>query len=157
MNKPLNEALSIETAQRVKSKAKTPFENAYRGTLATQGAIYAQGFLAFAGKPYKPIEHGWMELEDCIVDPTLPYLNQNAQEIWYFTAQRLTVKQLKAIIEESKEDYPEDDPLPVYGEPPYQYYGNIMLGGQDYLEAYQAAEAKCRELSQHRSEKPIQN
>ncbi|MBW4632467.1 MAG: hypothetical protein KME30_11375 [Iphinoe sp. HA4291-MV1] len=153
MNKLLNEALSIETAQRVKSKAKSPFDNAYRATLATEGGIYVQGFLAFAGKPYKPIEHGWMELEDCIVDPTLSYLNKNAQELWYFTAQRLTVKQLKVIIEESKEDYPEDDPLPVYGDPPYEYYGNIMLGGKDYLEAYQAAEAKCRELNQKNAEK----
>ncbi|MBP5973748.1 hypothetical protein HW132_13625 [Brasilonema sp. CT11] len=153
MNKPLNEALSIETAQRVKSKPKTPFDNAYRAALATEGAIYVQGFLVFAGKPHKPIEHGWMELEDCIVDPTLPYLNKNAQELCYFTAQRLTVKELKAIIEESKEDYPEDDPLPIYGEPPYEYYGNVMLGAKDYLEAYQAAEAKCRELNQKNADK----
>jgi len=153
MNKPLDEALSVEIAQRIKSKAKTPFDNAYRAALATEGAIYVQGFLAFAGKPYKPIEHGWVELENSIVDPTLPHLNKNAQELWYFTAQRLTVKKLKAIIEESKEDYPEDDPLPIYADPPYEYYGNIMLGGKDYLEAYQAAEAKCRELNQKNIEK----
>ncbi|KAB8320593.1 MULTISPECIES: hypothetical protein [Nostocales] len=153
MNKPLDEALSVEVAQRVKSKPKTQFQNAYRAALATQGAIYVQGFLAFAGKPYKPIEHGWIELENSIVDPTLPYLNKNAQEIWYFPAQRLTVKELKAIIEESKEDYPEDDPLPIYGDPPYEYYGNVMLGDKSYLEAYQAAEAKCRELNQKNAEK----
>ncbi|KAB8335256.1 hypothetical protein SD80_002665 [Scytonema tolypothrichoides VB-61278] len=153
MNKPLNEALSIETAERVKSKAKTPFDNAYKAALRTKGAFYVQGFLAFAGKPHKPIEHGWIELEDCIVDPTLAYLNKNPQELWYFTAQHFTVKELKAIIEESKEDYPEDDPLPVYGDPPYEYYGNIMLGGKNYLEAYQAAEAKCRELNQKNADK----
>jgi hypothetical protein len=153
MNKPLNEALSIEIAQRVKSKAKTPFDNAYKAASLTQGAFYVQGFLALKGKPHKPIEHGWIELEDCIVDPTLAYLNKNAQELWYFTAQRFTVKELKAIIEESKEDYPEDDPLPVYGDPPYEYYGNIMLGGKNYLEAYQAAEAKCKELNQKNADK----
>lgn len=153
MNKPLDEALSVDVAQRVKSKPKTQFQNAYRAALATQGAIYVQGFLAFAGKPYKPIEHGWIELENSIVDPTLPYLNKNAQEIWYFPAQRLTVKELKAIIEESKEDYPEDDPLPIYGDPPYEYYGNVMLGDKSYQEAYQAAEAKCRELNQKNAEK----
>ena len=153
MNKPLDEALSVDVAQRVKSKPKTQFQNAYRAALATQGAIYVQGFLAFAGKPYKPIEHGWIELENSIVDPTLPYLNKNAQEIWYFPAQRLTVKELKAIIEESKEDYPEDDPLPIYGDPPYEYYGNVMLGDKSYLEAYQAAEAKCRELNQKNADK----
>lgn len=153
MNKPLNEALSIEIAQRIKSKAKTPFDNAYKAASLTQGAFYVQGFLACAGKPHKPIEHGWIELEDCIVDPTLAYLNKNPQELWYFTAQHFTVKELKAIIEESKEDYPEDDPLPVYGDPPYEYYGNIMLGGKNYLEAYQAAEAKCKELNQKNVEK----
>lgn len=152
MNKPLDEALSVDVAQRVKSKAKTQFQNAYRAALATQGAVYVQGFLAFAGKPYKPIEHGWIELENSIVDPTLPYLNKNAQEIWYFPAQTLTVKELKAIIEESKEDYPEDDPLPIYGDPPYEYYGNVMLGDKSYQEAYQAAEAKCRELNQKNAE-----
>jgi hypothetical protein len=152
MNKPLDEALSVDVAQRVKSKPKTQFQNAYRAALATQGAVYVQGFLAFAGKPYKPIEHGWIELENSIVDPTLPYLNKNAQEIWYFPAQSLTVKELKAIIEESKEDYPEDDPLPIYGDPPYEYYGNVMLGDKSYQEAYQAAEAKCRELNQKNAE-----
>ncbi|WP_017316568.1 hypothetical protein [Mastigocladopsis repens] len=153
MNKPLDEALSVEIAQRIKSKAKTPCDNAYRAALATEGAIYVQGFLVFAGKPYKPIEHGWIELENSIVDPTLPHLKKNAQEVWYFPAQRLTVKQLKAIIEESKEDYPEDNPLPIYSDPPYEYYGDVMLGGKDYLQAYKAAEAKCRELNQKNAEK----
>lgn len=153
MNKPLDEALSVEVAQRVKSKPKTQFQNAYKAALATQGAIYVQGFLAFAGKPYKPVEHGWIELENSIVDPTLAYLNKNPQELWYFPAQHIPVKQLKAIIEESKEDYPEDDPLPIYGEPPYEYYGNVMLGDKSYLEAYQAAEAKCRELNQKNADK----
>ncbi|BAZ30225.1 hypothetical protein NIES4074_26810 [Cylindrospermum sp. NIES-4074] len=147
MNKLLDETLSITTAQSVKSKASTPFDNAYRAALATQGAKYVQGFLVFAGQPYKPIEHSWIELGDVIIDPTLPHLQKNPQEIWYFPAQSLTVKKLKAIIEESQEDYPEDDPLPIYGEPPYDYYGDVMLGGQDYLAAYQAAEAKCREIN----------
>lgn len=152
MNKPLDETLSIKIAEGINSRASTPFDNAYKAALATEGAKYVQGFLAFAGKPYRPIEHSWIELGDAsdirIVDPTLPHLNKNPQEIWYFAAQRLTVKKLKAIIEESKEDYPEDDPLPIYGEPPYEYYGDVMLGGLDYLAAYQAAEAKCREVNE---------
>jgi len=152
MNKPLDETLSIKIAEGINSRASTPFDNAYKAALATEGAKYVQGFLAFAGKPYRPIEHSWIELGDAsdirIVDPTLPHLNKNPQEIWYFAAQRLTVKKLKAIIEESKEDYPEDDPLPIYGEPPYEYYGDVMLGGLDYLAAYQAAEAKCREINE---------
>ncbi|MFN6465538.1 MAG: hypothetical protein RMZ41_027465 [Nostoc sp. DedVER02] len=152
MNKLLDETLSITTAERIKSRASTPFDNAYKAALSTEGARYVQGFLTFAGKPYRPIEHSWIELGDAsevrIIDPTLPHLNKNPQELWYFAAQRLTVKKLKAIIEESKEDYPEDEPLPIYGDPPYEYYGDVMLGGQDYLAAYQAAEAKCKEINQ---------
>ncbi|MEH2433465.1 MAG: hypothetical protein V7K25_04300 [Nostoc sp.] len=152
MNKLLDETLSIKIAESINSRASTPFDNAYKAALSTEGARYIQGFLAFAGKPYRPIEHGWIEIGDAsdvrIVDPTLPHLNKNPQELWYFAAQRLTVKKLKAIIEESKEDYPEDDPLPIYGDPPYEYYGDVMLGGQEYLAAYQAAEAKCREISE---------
>ncbi|YAF96137.1 MAG: hypothetical protein AB3A66_00060 [Nodularia sp. CChRGM 3473] len=154
MNKALDETLSIEIAQSITSKANKPFDNAYRAVLATEKANYVQGFLAVAEKPYQPIEHGWMELrdgsgQDCvvrIVDPTLPHLHKSPQELWYFAAQSLNIKQLKAIIAESQEDYPEDDPLPIYGDAPYEYYGDVMLGGKEYLEAYQAAEAKCREL-----------
>lgn len=152
MNKLLDEPLSIKTAELINSRASTPFDNAYKAALSTEGARYIQGFLAFTGKPYRPIEHGWIEIGDAsdvrIIDPTLPHLNKKPQELWYFAAQRLTVKKLKAIIEESKEDYPEDDPLPIYGESPYEYYGDVMLGGQEYLAAYQAAEAKCREISE---------
>ncbi|MDZ8024630.1 MAG: hypothetical protein RMZ69_02635 [Nostoc sp. ChiQUE01a] len=156
MNKLLDETLSIKVAQRINSRANTPFENAYKAALSTEGAKYVQGFLTFAGKPYRPIEHSWIELGDTssndslirIVDPTLPHLKKNPQELWYFAAQKLTVKKLKAIIEESKEDYPEDNPLPIYGDPPYEYYGDVMLGGQDYLAAYQAAEAKCKEINE---------
>ncbi len=152
MNKLLDETLSIKTAEQINSKASTPFDNAYKAALSTEGARYIQGFLAVAGKPYRPIEHSWIELGDAsdvrIIDPTLPHLNKNPEELWYFAAQRLTVKKLKAIIEESKEDYPEDEPLPIYGDPPYEYYGDVMLGGQDYLAAYQAAEAKCKEINE---------
>lgn len=157
MNKLLDETLSITTAERIKSRASTPFDNAYKAALSTEGARYVQGFLTFVGKPYRPIEHSWIELGDAsevrIIDPTLPHLNKNPQELWYFAAQRLTVKKLKAIIEESKEDYPEDEPLPIYGDPPYEYYGDVMLGGQDYLAAYQAAEAKCKEINQINSDR----
>lgn len=147
MNQPLNAALSEEMAQRLGRKAKTSFDNTYAAALLIPGATYVQGFLVLRGIPYKPIEHSWLEVEDAIVDPALPNFNRAPEEIWYFPAQRLSIKKLKAAIEEAQEDYPEDDPLPVYGSAPYEYYGDAMLGGKEYLEAFQAAEAKCRELN----------
>ncbi len=148
MNKPLDAEQSIALSSSIKSKAKAPFDNAYRAALATKGAIYVQGFVALAGQPHKPIEHSWLELEDCIVDPSLPHFNRPATALHYFPAQRLTVKQLKAAIEEAKEDYPDDDPLPIYGKAPYEYYGDLMLGGKEYLEAHNAAIAQCQLLNQ---------
>jgi hypothetical protein len=151
MDKSLDETRSIELAGQIKSKARSPFDNAYRAALATKGAIYVQGFLVCAGKPYKPVEHGWIELGDCIIDPTLPHLHKAAEALCYIPAQSLTVKQLKAAVDEAKEDYPEDAPLPIYGTSPYEYYGDVMLGGKEYVAAYEIAEAKCKELNQRRA------
>ena len=150
MNQGLDREASIALAKHIKSKAQKPFDNAYRAVLATQGATYVQGFVAFAtlaGRLYRPVEHAWIELDEKILDPNLPFLDSSARELYYFPAQRLSVKTLKAAIEEAQEDYPEDEPLPIYGAPPYEYYGDVMLGGKDYLNAYEAAEAKCKELS----------
>ena len=145
MTKILDVALSIEIAQRINSKLQTPFDNAYKAAMLTQGSVYVQGFLAFPGC-VTPVEHCWIELEDQIIDPTYPHLNKNASELYYFPAHRLSVKQLTAAVEEAQEDYPEDEPLPVYGAAPYEYYGDVMLGGADYAVAYTQAEAKSREL-----------
>lgn len=147
MDKPLDAEQSLEIAKNIKSKAKASFENAYKAALAIEGAIYVQGFLVFSGSPFKPIEHAWIELSDRSVDPNLPYLNRKADQLYYFPAQQLTVKQLKKAIEEAEEDYPEDDALPVYGAMPYEYYGDLMLGGKEYLRAFEAAEAKCKDLN----------
>lgn len=148
MTELLDEARSREIATSIKSKAKTCFDNACKAALATEGAIYVQGFLAAPGAPYKPIEYSWIEIDEKIVDPTFPHLGLQAEDIHYFRAQSLSLKKLKAILEESKEDYPEDDPLPIYGDQPYEYYGDVMLGGKDYQIAYDRALAKCRELNQ---------
>ncbi len=148
MNKPLEDNLSREIAQQIKSKAKSSFDNTYKAALLHDRAMYVQGFLVGAGKPGQPMEHSWLEFEEYLVDPTLPHLNKNAQELYYFPAQRLSVKQVKAAVEEAIEDYPDDPPLPVYGAAPYEYYGDLMLGGRDYQAAYEEALAKCRELKQ---------
>jgi hypothetical protein len=140
MSKPLDTTLSLEIAKTIKSKAKNSFDNAFKAVKLMEGAVYVQGFLVNAEKPYKPIEHSWIELEEHLVDPTLPHFITTTQEFYYFPAHRISVKQLLAAVEEAKEDYPDDPPLPVYGD--------VMLGGRDYQVAYEQALAKCKELIQ---------
>ncbi len=151
LNKLIDEALSNLTAKQIDSKAKSPFENAYKAALVIKDVVYVQGFISFEGQPFHPVEHGWIEFSDRIVDPSLPYLGRKAADLYYFPAQELTVKKLKAAIEEAKEDYPEDEPLPIYGSQPYEYYGDVMLGGKEYTKAYEAAVVKCKELNQPQS------
>ena len=141
----LDESGSLELSERIQSKPRSPFDNAYRAALATPGASYVQGFLVTKGKPGEPVEHGWIELDDRILDPSLPHLKKPAN-LHYFPAQRFSVKQLKSAVEEAEEDYPDDPPLPIYGSQPYEYYGDVMLGGKEYVEAQTTAEAKCQEL-----------
>lgn len=146
MTKPLNETLSVEIARRIHTKPLTPFENAYRAASILEGALYVQGFLVITSQAGKLLEHAWLELDECLVDPSLSYLKQAAQNLCYFPAQRLNLKQLKASVEEAQEDYPEDEPLPIYGAPPYEYYGEVMLGGKDYSHAYQLAREQLQAL-----------
>jgi hypothetical protein len=146
MDKPLDVEQSHGIAKTVKSKAKANFENTHKAALQVPDALYVQGFVVMPGAPYKPREHSWLELADRLIDVNLPHLSSD-QNLHYFPAQRLTVKQLKQAIETAKEDYPEDPPLPIYGDAPYEYYGDVMLGGQVYQQAYEAAAAKCRELN----------
>ncbi len=143
----LDVTLSIEIAQRISTNSPNCFDNAYQAALVTVDSMYVQGFLVAAVEPYVPIEYAWIEIEERIIDPTLLYLHKNQQELYYFPAQSLSVQQLTQAIEEAQEDYPEDDPLPIYGMPPYDYYGEVMLGGTEYSAAYSAAIAKCQELN----------
>jgi hypothetical protein len=147
MSKSLDEAQSRELAQAASCRAKAPFDNAYAAIVQVADAVYVQGFLAVPGEPNRPIEHAWLEVGEMILDPTFPWLNKKAENLYYFPAQTLTLKRLKLAIEEAQEDYPEDDPLPIYGSQPYDYYGDLMLGGPEYTAAFAAAQAKCRELN----------
>lgn len=147
MDKTLDADRSRELAQSANSRAKAPFDNAYAAIVLVERSIYVQGFIAFSGDPYRPIEHAWLEVDDVILDPTLPYLNKKPEDLHYFPAQKLTLKQLKSAIEEAQEDYPEDDPLPIYGAMPYEYYGDKMLGGPEYMAALNQAKIRSRELN----------
>ncbi len=155
----------------VASKPGQPFDNAHAAAIALSTELaaqpnqetvapqlwYVQGFLVVPGEPFKPIEHAWLELttaEQTIrIDPSFRNLKKPAGDLTYFPAHRLSVGDLQAAIEEAKEDYPEDPPLPIYGRMPYEYYGDLMLGDRPYQVAYEAAQAHCRSLN--RPGKPV--
>lgn len=157
MDKPLDLDQSVQLEQKIKSKARKLFDNTFRAALVTPTAEYVQGFLVIARHPFTPLEHAWLELPDCYLDPNFKFLNCKAEQLTYFPAQRLSVAKLKAAVEEAREDYPEDDPLPIYGAMPYEYYGDVMLGGKPYLEAFQQAEAYAQELQQQLRSQADQN
>lgn len=146
MSKVLDIEQSKELAKKIKPPIRNCFERAYQGTLLTPNSQYVQGFLVLPNQPYVPIEYSWLEFEDTIVDPNPKHLRDGETQPDYFRAQSLSEEELKAAIEEAVEDYPDDDPLPVYGPMPYEYYGEVMLGGKAYQTAYEQALAKCQEL-----------
>jgi hypothetical protein len=152
MDKILDEESSQAIAQSVGSKAKTPFDNAYKAALATDDAVYVQGFVVLLGRPDQPQEHAWIEVGDRIIDPNLPHLKHPVEKLAYYPAQQLTAKQLQAAIDLAREDYPEDDPLPIYGKEPYDYYGDVMLGGKDYTKAHAAALSKYKEITHRKAD-----
>ncbi|MEO0406040.1 MAG: hypothetical protein AAF289_01690 [Cyanobacteria bacterium P01_A01_bin.135] len=147
--KPLDEDRSRLLAAEIDSKPHQPFANAHRGLLHLQEpGDYVQGFVVIAGSPFNPHEHAWLETEGAIVDPSAVHLQQPASALHYFPAQRLSKVALQQAIETAREDYPEDDPLPIYGDAPYAYYGDLMLGGKDYQQAHRQAEVFTQLLSQ---------
>lgn len=146
MSKVLNIELSQEVVKQIKPPTRNCFERAYQATLLTPNSHYIQGFLVLAHQPYVPIEYSWLEVEEEIVDPNPRHLTDAETQPDYFPAQSLSEKELKVAVEEAVEDYPDDEPLPVYGQMPYEYYGEVMLGGKAYQTAYEEALAKCREL-----------
>jgi len=150
--KLVDEALSVQVATTTGSKANQPFDNAYRALLHVDQGIYVQGFLVVAGNLFNPQEHAWIETESAVVDPSLPHLGQPSTALHYFPAQALTPVALAAALEIAREDYPEDDPLPVYGDAPYAYYGDVMLGGQAYQQAHRQAQTFSQLLVQRETQ-----
>jgi hypothetical protein len=47
MDKSLDPEQSIELANRIKSKAKSSFQNASKAIAVVEGALYVQGFIAY--------------------------------------------------------------------------------------------------------------
>jgi hypothetical protein len=162
MEKPiqLDAVRSQSLGKTIASKPNTPFDNAANGAIALFTELgesedaelcYVQGFLVIPGEPFKPIEHAWVEIETetsiTRIDPNFRHLKKKTEELFYFPAHYLTVPNLQEDLEEAKEDYPEDPPLPIYSAMPYEFYGDLMLGDKNYQVAFDAAQAQCKALN----------
>lgn len=86
--------LSAALCQRAKAQLKDCYRNAIRAAGYTAPAgrplFYVEGFTD-AG--IMPVEHGWLELDGQIVDPTLPLWASEAPPRYYFAAYKWTIKQ----------------------------------------------------------------
>ena len=69
----VNQKLSKVVAQRVEVRTKwgQSFNNAFKALGRLPGAVYVEGY-ALSGSPLKQVEHGWVEYEGQIIDPTFP-------------------------------------------------------------------------------------
>ncbi len=157
----LDAVRSQQLGKAIASKPNTPFDNAANAAIALFSEVgeaedsdvhYVQGFLVRPGEePSKPIEHAWVEIKTADIatriDPSFRHLKLKEDELSYFPAHYLAVPSLQAAIEEAKEDYPEDPPLPIYSAMPYEFYGDLMLGDKTYKIAFEAAQTKCTDLN----------
>lgn len=69
----VNLKLSRDLAKkaRVGTKWGQCFKNAFKALGRLPGAVYVEGY-ALSGSPLKQVEHGWVEYEGQIIDPTFP-------------------------------------------------------------------------------------
>lgn len=86
----LNAELSRRVAQAVNARAKACWENAFRGLaelLDLAGVLYVEGW-AVTCDHLIAVEHGWLEYDGQVIDPTLP-----GRVAAYFPGLRLTTDQ----------------------------------------------------------------
>ena len=69
----VNQKLSKAVAQRtdVRTKWGQSFNNAFKVLDRLPDAVYVEGY-ALAGSPLIQVEHGWVEYQGKIIDPTFP-------------------------------------------------------------------------------------
>ena len=126
----VNYPLSKEIAAKVGSQAKTCWLNAFRGLDHLPGALYIEGWAITADGLI--IEHGWLDLDGVIIDPTL---HDPSNPVTYYPGIRLTSKELQTAILKTKGE------LPIY-------WSMISTGGHpDYKAAFDQAvkDSKSRE------------
>jgi hypothetical protein len=122
----LNRALSKQAAKMIKAVPKECWRNATRSLLTRPElahAHYVEGWIVLPALPV-PLEHGWLELDGQIIDPTpVTWKSRHA----YFAALRLSKDDLLQALRE-------DTALPIVWR-----YGWGGMKHPAYAQAYQDA------------------
>jgi len=113
---------SQDMAAKIKAREKECWANAFRALDEIPDAIYIEGWAL--GPDGLMFEHGWLELDGVIIDPTL---NDPTYPISYYPGIRFTRAEIREAMSKAKED------LPIY-------WFMIKTGGHpDYKAAFDQA------------------
>lgn len=104
MNQELNHQLSQQAAELVKAQPKACWRNAILAQQHYSKANYVEGWVVSRGVV---IEHGWLEMEDKVIDPTLiSRLNNDAEPPTYFPGVRYTCEEAFDVLAEREGELP---------------------------------------------------
>ena len=105
---PLDRELSQRLAQAIDAEDQACWRNAFLCLAHLDGAVYVEGWAVTRGSV--PREHGWLEVNGCIVDPTPAYLEDTPAV--YFPGLRFTAEEARRTVEtRSSTCEPGDFPL----------------------------------------------
>ena len=135
---PVDRELSQRLAQAIDAEAQACWRNAFLCLAHLDGAaVYVEGWAVMRGTP---CEHGWLEFDGHIVDPTLAYLD--GPPVVYFPGLRFTAEEARRTIE-TRSDTCQPGDLPLAWR-----WG---WGGEDapeYVAAFDAALAYTQQARQ---------
>lgn len=95
---------SQQAAELIQAKPKECWRNSVLAQQHYPGAAYVEGYIVWSGLV---IEHGWLELENRIVEPTLVNrLNTDAEPPQYFAGVRYTAEEALDALGESEGELP---------------------------------------------------
>ena len=126
----VDRALSEQAARRIEAQVSECYSNAYRALLTLPelaGGQYVEGYAVCDGLV---LEHGWIELDGRIVDPTL----HGRGDVAYFAGPRFTQRQAWKAIEDTGD-------LPIF----YRF----GWGGCDSPEMMRAGAAAYASIGSH--------
>lgn len=104
MKSEIDYHLSQQATELVKAKPKECWRNSILAQQHYPTAVYVEGWIVLGGLV---IEHGWLELEDKIIDPTLvSRLDTNLEPPRYFSGVRYTLEEALDVLSEREGELP---------------------------------------------------